>query len=209
MRFPWGKWLSRRPAAEPPDKPWLDPRWERLNTIGVTCASCGQLHKGVFDIAFGAPGSWAGEESYEPNAAVLDALSTGKDILTEDFCIMGEHRFLRCVLPFPIIGTRATFSFGIWGSIKPEYFEDVLDEFDAGRQAHLGSYFTWISNILPGCDPMPLKGTMVMRDGRLRPVINILDEDNRYAVMQRLGMSIAELFDIYARCGHHFEPIKH
>lgn len=183
-----------------------DPRWRRLHDRNWTCPCCGDAHGGIFDIAFARPDPYSGDESQEHNSAVPDALATGRDILAEDFCVMGPHRFIRCVLPIPIIGSNEQFAFGVWGSTKPENFEHYLENFDAGDFEGTSPFFSWLMNRLPGASNDPVKASQYPQSDRQRPKLVIQDESHPYYLAQRDGVSFDALLDIYAQCGHDMRP---
>nr|WP_290428559.1 DUF2199 domain-containing protein [Defluviimonas salinarum] len=183
-----------------------DARWRRLHDRNWTCPACDQVHNGVFDLAYARPDPYQGPEDYEPNGAVPDALAAGRDILTEDFCLLGPHRILRCVLPIPIIGSDTQFAFGVWGTIKPDHFDEVLEHFDSGTAADTGPYFSWLMNQLPGASRDPARCTMTMQNGRQRPMLAIDDESHPFHAAQRDGITFDALLDLYARYGHDIRP---
>ncbi|NNU81880.1 DUF2199 domain-containing protein [Halovulum dunhuangense] len=181
-----------------------DPRWRRMQDPAWTCTCCGQRHGGVFDIAYGHPVAWTGPSEPAPNSMI--AQEEG-DILTVDFCRLGPHRMVRCILPIPIRGAPAgeRFAFGVWGSLSPGNFEAMLAAFDTG-QGDLGPYFSWLSNRLPGAPDQPSRCRMEPRAGRQRPVLVLGDPDNPWTARQQDGISLDELLDTYATTGHDLRP---
>jgi hypothetical protein len=179
-----------------------DPRWRRLHDRGYACPCCGRRFEGLFDIAFERPDTWEGAPAPLPNGA----LALDRDILTEDFCVQGPHRFVRCILPLPVQGAEERFAFGLWGTIKPDCLPEVVARFDDGTQGALGPYFSWLGNRLPGTDASPVRASMHMQDNRQRPILMIEDEAHPYFARQREGISFDELLDIYAACGTDLRP---
>lgn len=179
-----------------------DPRWRRFMGRSGPCPCCGVEMNGVFDFACDRPDPTFADQPLEPNSA----FTFERDILTEDFCIMGEYRFIRAVLPIPVIGTEERFAYGVWGTVKPEYFPDIIERFDDGTQGTLGPYFSWLSNRLHGCPNQPAKATLYMQDNRQRPVLMVDEEDHPLFVRQHDGITFDELLEIYAAYGQDLRP---
>lgn len=177
-----------------------DLRWHRLNKRDWTCPTCGEQHRGLFDLAARHPVQWPHGEDYEPNAALrLDG-----DFLSEDFCVLrGEHFFVRSLLFLPIIGSDESFAFGVWGSLAREKFRIYVDTFDSGVQGHLGPWFSWFSNELRSYgDTVNLKVQMRPRNGRQRPYLELMSDDHPLAQDQRNGITFDRVLDLYALYDH-------
>ena len=120
--------------------PWAsanaDPRWGRVLEQSWTCASCGEPHDGLFDLACGKPEQWPDSEEKKPNSEALHS----RHFLSEDFCVLeGEHYFVRCVLDIPLIGSGGRrFGYGVWSTLSRESFLLYQDAFDSGEQWDLG-----------------------------------------------------------------------
>jgi len=179
-----------------------DRRWERLQNRSWTCGSCGATHRGVFDIVYDKP-AICPESSSRVSNSDLSPFST--NFLSDDFCIVqGEHYFVRCVLEFPISGTKGgLFAFGVWSSLSDANFAVYVNSFSRNDQSVLGPWFGWFSNRLPGYpDTLNLKCQVHPRDGRRRPFIELEPTDNPLTRDQKDGISIDRLIEIYAACGH-------
>ena len=185
------------------DKP--DPRWERFSA-NWTCANCEEPHQGIFDLAFFAPAAWPGEALYEENRE----LRTEGNFLSEDFCVVGgEHYFVRCVFELPLVGTDGRFGFGVWSTLSRENFDIYVDGFDEGMQGHLGPWFGWFSNRLPGYpDTFGLKVYVQPNDRRHRPKLSLIRESvgHPLADEQRTGITFDRLRELYAIYGH--DPLE-
>jgi hypothetical protein len=178
-----------------------DIRWRRLTRTGLRCVSCGQVHKGLLDLAVDAPGAWPDPPEGEPNSALGDRTH----VLTEDFCIIeGQHYFVRGVLQLPIIGGKdQVFSYGVWSSLSGKNFALYRDTFESGDQGKLGPWFGWFSNQLPGYPKTSaLKCRVQPRSGGLRPTFELEPADHPLAVEQREGVTLDRLLDIFALSGH-------
>ena len=176
----------------------LDPRWRRLQDRSHVCRCCGVAHGGLFDLSVGQPDYW------------LDRDGDDRSMLTDDVCVVdGEHCFVRCVAPLPIIGGGGlTFGFGVWSTLSRANFETYVQTADDGRrQGGLGSWFGWFSNQLKGYpDTTGVKCRVQPRDGGLRPVIELEPTDHPLSIEQRQGVTLDRILDLYALNGHDLRP---
>ncbi|WP_428540423.1 DUF2199 domain-containing protein [Profundibacter sp.] len=142
-----------------------DPRWQRFNDASYLCKCCSQSFDGIYDLVCNAPDVWNGPPEQQPN----HTLTEDTDALTEDFCVMGDHRFVHCLLPIPIQGSDQVFSFGVWGTLSIDNFNAFCARFDDGTQGDLGSMFSWLSNAVPTGAPLPTPAVISPRNDRQRP----------------------------------------
>ncbi len=182
-----------------------DDRLRQLLANGFTCASCGERHEGVFDIAFDYPDPWTGPIEKEPNWSVRLALEEGRVILSEDFCLMGEHHFVRCILPLKLIGADETFAFGAWGTLSQQRFLEFVEVFDTLHGSSFGTAFSWLSNRLPQAPNAPVRAQLHGQDGRQRPVLKIAEKDHPFYQFQNDGLTFDDLLAIYAQYGHRLQ----
>lgn len=179
-----------------------DPRWQRFNDTSYNCRCCGQSFSGVFGLAINTPDVWNGPPEPQPN----DILKPNTDALTEDFCIQDEDYFVRCLLPFSIIGSEVYFSFGIWGSLSRDNFHIFAESFNDGKQSSVGPMFSWMANALPRSYITPTEAELVPQDNHQRPILRITDEAHPYFFAQRDGITFDQLLDIYAEHGSDIRP---
>jgi len=178
-----------------------DSRWKRLHERDWTCPGCQQKHVGLFDLSVDAPGYWRGSGEARPNSEV----QSSSNILTEDFCVVdGEHFFVRSVLELPIIGApEKRFGYGIWSSLSKPNFDLYLENFDNEKRAHLGPWFGWFSNRLPGYpNTLSLKCQLYPQDSRLRPLIELEPTEHPLALEQQHGITFDRILEVYALNGH-------
>ena len=176
-----------------------DPRWRRFNDSSTPCPCCGRTFSGVFDIGFDHPDPWPHGNRGDSGEDVLRA---GTDSLGTDLCELGQYRFIRAVLPLPIIGTDQRFAFGPWGSVNPANF----DRYASGDPGFEGC-FAWLLNALPGFDiPEPLPCNLVPGGPGERPVLEVHDGAHELARLQEDGITFDRLLDIYAAAGQDLRP---
>jgi hypothetical protein len=184
-------------------KPADDPRWISLQTGSMICTSCGQVHQGLFDVAYAAPFYWEGD----PTPAEPKDIWDFSNFLTSDFCVIrGENFFIRCILELPLrgmIGDR--FGYGVWASLSKANFKIYFESFSSDEQGSLGPWFGWFSNKIDGYpDTLQLECQMKPQHGNSRPLIELAVSDHPLAVAQHQGLTMDELFEIYAGRGHTF-----
>ena len=145
---------------------------------------------------------WAGSPSRQPDEAVDAALAEGRDILTKNFCLDGEHRFVRGIIPFKIGDSDETFAFGVWGSLSQQSFGQYLDHFFDRETQLMSQVFSWLSNRLPESEDRPVKCRLHPRPRPDRPILEIGEEGHPYFSAQTEGLTVDRLLEIYARSGH-------
>lgn len=181
-----------------------DPRWQRFNNSAQPCPCCGRTFDGVFDIGFDHPEGWPHGNRAESGQ---DVLAVGKDSLSADLCRMGAHRFIRCVLYIPIIGTDQKFAFGPWGAVNAENFDTYVRNELSGTLDQFEGCFAWMMNLLPGFEMNDwLPCNLVMEDLQSRPVLEVHDGAHELAQLQEDGISFDRLLDIYADAGQDIRP---
>ncbi len=180
-----------------------DPRWQRFNDSSRPCPCCGRVFEGVFDIGYDHPDPWPHGNR---GASGEDVLKVGEDELGTDLCTFGKYRFIRSVLPIPIIGTDQKFAFGPWGSVNPANYDIYVKSFEADEPAFEGC-FAWLMNLLPGFDiKEPLPCNLMPGAPGARPVLEIHDGAHALAELQEAGITFDQLLDIYAAAGQDIRP---
>ena len=175
-----------------------DPRWRRFNDSTRPCPCCGRTFNGVFDIGYDHPDPWPHGNRAETGN---EFIGQGEDLLSADLCQLEQYRFIRCILPLPIIGTDQRFAFGPWGSVNPKNFDryNTDPEFEG--------CFSWLSNLLPGFDfTEPLPCNLIPGEPGQRPVLEVHDGSHDIARLQEEGITFDQLLDIYAAAGQDIRP---
>ena len=132
-----------------------------------SCASCGEEHVGLpLDFGFDAPAYWDGPHS---DADYLDA----------DLCVWTDAAGTRChfvrgVLELPVPELRDRLAYGVWGSLSERSFDALRAGGDADAAAD-ASYFSWLSNSIPGYpETLSLPARVAPRAPGLRPAIVVV-----------------------------------
>ncbi len=173
------------------------------------CRTCGAAHGWPFDLAAMAPDHWPHRDGYEENSALLlalDAATQGEqvDFLSEDFCIIGgQHFMIRGVLLMRVTGLSQPFGFGCWATLSEANFRRYVDGFDSGRHRGAGPWTGWLCNNLAGLNGThPIGVGVRLRQGRQRPLLEVLDTDEQLARAQRGGLEIERLVELLDHYGH-------
>ena len=116
-----------------------DPRWQAIATRDLLAG-----------LGFDAPDAWP----HGPRPAGQKALAVADDSLSERYCTLAGHRFLRARLGLPIRGAREVLTLETWASVSEATWTAVLAARTAGAEFEGG--FTWLSNVLPGLAPEPV-----------------------------------------------------
>jgi hypothetical protein len=154
------------------------------------CARCGEEHVGLpLDWAFASPAYWDGGRSPD-------------DYLSDDACVWTDdedrrNRFVRGVLPIPVVDTGESFRYGLWSSLSEQSFDRFLELWDDPARTEEPPYFGWLSNALPGYpDTLNLPLDVVVEDVDLRPSLYLRDADHPLAREQREGITLERVREI-------------
>ena len=164
------------------------------------CKSCGQWHEGMPTLAAEAPLFYYGVPEGEREARCQ---------LGSDTCIVdGEHFFIRGCLEIPVHRETNPFIWGVWVSLSKVNFDRFVACFEGEKRSHIGPFFGWLSAGLLGYpDTENLKMRAHLRDGGIRPVIELEPTDHPLAVEQRDGITadrVAEIVAEHEQRGRHF-----
>jgi hypothetical protein len=135
---------------------------DHLANLRWKCGTCEEWHTGAcLDFGHDSPYYWTKKHDEEQRHSRLlpNFGKKPKSFLNEDYCdIEREHFFVRGVIPVPIIGTAESFRWGVWGSLKRENFEKLIEMHDDPKAAELEPMFSWLSSKIEGYpDTLSLK----------------------------------------------------
>lgn len=159
-------------------------------TIRFTCATCGEIHEGIPDVAFDAP-YYFHQLNPEQRATMAK--------LSDDFCsINDEDFFIRTCLRIPIRGYDDDFMWGVWVSLSRENFERYRQVFDQDPPPEgEGPYFGWFSNRIEGYpETLTLKTRVHLQPDGARPLLELEPTDHPLSVHSREGIELEELIEL-------------
>ena len=129
-------------------------------------------------------------------------LKTEEDVLTEDFCRLGEDRLVRGLVEIPLLGLETPLSIGVWSSLSIQNFDRYVATFDEGNQSSLGPMTSWLCNPVPGDARFPDPVWLEPRDGRIRPAIKFAEDTHPLWAAQRDGLGYDDLAKLLRTYGH-------
>src|SRR3974390_3142930 len=130
---------------------------------GFRCTTCGEWHEGLpLDYAYDAPHYWSEALRPDPDS-----------FLNSDFCVIRmEHYFVRALIEIPIIGQKDAFRWGVWGSLKKENFDRIVELWQDPALVKEPPYFSWLSNSIEGYpETLSLKANLSSRSVDSRPFL--------------------------------------
>lgn len=154
------------------------------------CASCGEVHEGLPELAVPEPYFVA---CLEPLARKTKVERVGTEV-----CVFrdGEvrHNFLRAALPIPIAGTLDTWSYAAWVSLSPASFAGVAEVAEGKKPS--GSFFGWFESGLPGWPETVNLKSQVHVSTNQRPFIELEPTDHPLAIAQRDGLPLSRVLEL-------------
>ena len=103
----------------------------------------------------------------------------------------------------PVIGVDEPFVWGVWVSLSEQSYESYDDSYEWPVRAHVGPLFGRLSAALPYYPGTSgLKVNLHLRDGLIRPSIELEPTDHPLAIEQREWISVDRLSEIYASIMH-------
>jgi len=178
----------------------LDAHLARMLTSSRQCRCCGATFAQLLSLACDRPDLCPEDTPQQDNAAVT--AETG-DVLTDDFCRIGDLHFVRCILAISLIGgDDEEFVLGTWASVSAEDFVDYLDLFDMPETEGLGKRPAWLSNAIPPGVGEPVAGMLNMRSPGQYPEMTISETSHPLYPLQKKGANLEELFELLYSYGH-------
>lgn len=164
-------------------------------TFEFYCKGCGKVHQGMPAFDAEAPLSYYAVPKDEREACCQ---------LDSDACIIdGSLYFVRGCLEIPVLGEAEPFSWSVWVSLSEQSFRQWRACYESEKRSHIGPFFGWLdAALMPYPDTMDLKTRVHLRDGSIRPFIELEPTDHPLAVEQREGINIERVGELYAAMMH-------
>jgi hypothetical protein len=159
------------------------------------CVSCGEMHRGMPSFGTAAPLSYY---------AVPEKERAARCSLGTDECVIDkELYFIHGCLDIPVEGEDEPFSWGVWVSLSESSFKKWLACFDTEKRSQIGPFFGWLNTRLkPYPETVNLKTMAHLRDGGIRPYIELEPTDHPLAIEQRTGISVSRVAELYIQMVH-------
>jgi hypothetical protein len=157
-----------------------------------TCRCCGKQ----FDAL---PLSFASVAPY-PWFALPEAERRTRAQLSSDQCVIdGKEFYIRGCLEISVLGNDDPFVWGVWVSVSEASFERIGQLWEIEIREHEPSFFGWLCTELTVYpQTCGLKTQLHLRNGGIRPFIEVEPTDHPLAVEQRTGMSLNRVEEIAA-----------
>lgn len=169
-------------------------------TSSRQCRCCGGTFAQLLSLSCDRPDICPDDLPVQDNTAIF---ATRGDVLTEDFCRLGELRFVRAVLAIPLVGTDdVEFILGTWAGLSADDFDAYMDLFELRETESMGSRPAWLSNALPFGAPGPVACMLHPRPDGEYPELQVAEVNHDIAGMQNLGLGLEELLEILHAYGH-------
>jgi hypothetical protein len=120
--------------------------------------------------------------------------------LTSDSCVIADQfYFIHGCLEIPIIGENTSFVFGVWVSLSEKSFFIWQDNYKTEKRSHLG-FFGWLCTQIPVYqNTLNLKTNVHLRDGGLRPLIELQECEHQLAIDQHQGVALDRVMEMIHR----------
>jgi hypothetical protein len=160
-----------------------------------TCPSCGKIHSGMPAFSAAAPLSYYAVPEMDRG--------TRCKLGTDDCVIDGDSYFVRGCIEIPVHGENEPFSWGVWVSLSESSYKQWSEHYHSEKRSHIGPFFGWLDAWLKFYpETVNLKTRVHLRDGGIRPYIELEPTDHPLAVEQREGISVARVAELYTKIVH-------
>ncbi|MGC4046628.1 MAG: DUF2199 domain-containing protein [Armatimonas sp.] len=165
-----------------------------MKSFEFVCSCCGETHYGMPGFADSTPLSYR---------LVPEEERAARTRLTPDECVIDDtYFFVRGCIEIPVHDYDDPFIWGVWVSQSEASFAQR-------NTPGAGPFFGWLNTPLsPYPDTVSLKTMAHLRDGGLRPYIQLEPTDHPLAVEQREGITTHRVAELYAQLVHGQKPEK-
>lgn len=178
----------------------MDPHFARLLTSPRLCKCCGATFAQLISLSCDRPDICSDDLVVQDNSAILT--ETG-DVLTEDFCRLGQLYFLRAILSSPINGMDgAEFVLGTWASVSEDDFHEYLELVDLQEADTMGTRPAWLANTIPLHEGQPPAARIRPRSDGQYPDLDVMETSHSLYELQSRGMEFEELLEMLYAYGH-------
>ncbi|KPD12516.1 DUF2199 domain-containing protein [Phaeobacter sp. 11ANDIMAR09] len=169
-------------------------------TSSRQCRCCGATFAQLLSLSCDRPDLCPDDLVVQDNSAIL--AQTG-DVLTDDFCRLGDLRFVRAVLAIPLADSGGQeFILGTWANLGVEDFDTYLDLLDMQETESMGSRPAWLANAMPSDNGAPVACMLHMRPEGQYPELQVSEPNHSLATLQHTGAQLEDLFELLHSYGH-------
>lgn len=169
-------------------------------TSARRCRCCGATFAQLLSLSCDRPDHCPEDMVVQDNSAIL---AQSGDVLTDDFCRIGDLRFVRAVLAIPVANSRGEeFVLGTWANLGIDDFEAYLDHLDMQDLESLGSRPAWLSNAIPPDTEGPVACMLHMRPEGQYPDLQVSEPNHPLATLQTVGAQMEDVLELLHAYGH-------
>jgi hypothetical protein len=179
----------------------------RLMSSRRKCRCCGAHFAQLLMLEYDRPDMCPPDLPVMDNSAWL-AEKSG-DLLTEDFCRLGDRFFLRALLAFALEGDTEEFLLEVWVLVHSRDFDLYLDRLDDGDIVIDAPIECLTANAIPPQDGPPVKALLHLQPDGQRPEIEITDPDNPLMHLQQDGLFLDQVLSMLEAYGHDKASLLH
>ncbi len=178
----------------------LDPHFSRILHSPRKCRCCGSTFEQLLSLSCDRPDICPEDLVAQDNSAIL---AEPGDVLTDDFCRLGDLFFVRAILALPIAESGgAEFVLGTWASLSPEDFDIYLNMFELQDSERLDARPVWLANSIPPGEGTPVACMLVMREDAQYPELDVSEPSHPLYRLQNEGTQFEELLELLHTYGH-------
>ena len=135
----------------------------------VRCASCGEEHElDEGEIGYDLPDDFFALSAEERKR---------RGRANADLCELDDRRFIRGVLPLPILGEGRTFGWGVWAEVSPDAFNRYYEIYSDPEQGNEPSFQGQLANSLPGySETLGVPVSIQCQSATARPAFTVSSE---------------------------------
>lgn len=178
----------------------MDAHLSRMLNSSRQCRCCGATFAQLLSLACDRPDMCPEDLPRQDNSALL--AETG-DILTEDFCRLGDFYFVRCVVAIPLAHADDNeFVLGTWASVSSDDFYSYADMMGDQDVEMFGTRPAWLSNAIPPGEIDPVAGMLHVTSETEFPELVVSEPTHPLFSLQKHGAQLEELLELLNAYGH-------
>lgn len=158
-------------------------------------STCGDIHEGMPSFGVRAPLSYF---------VIPEGERAERCDLGSDECVIDRQQFfIRGCFDIPVRGQDEPFTWGVWVSLSEASYTKWAELFEEQLRSHAGPFLGWLNaSLKPYPDTMHLKTRVHLRDGGIRPFIELEPTDHPLAIEQREGITVGRVAELYSLMMH-------
>ncbi len=173
-----------------------DGDWGNQMKTTFKCAECGQIH----DLSQAALVFQMPRQVAQLRRELSQAEFQRRVRVSQDLCnIDQKFFFIRGVLSVPIPELGSSFDWGLWSLVDPKDFQHYVDLWDADIDDDEPPFEGWLAGSPPEYPEADMTEIAVhMQSNGKRPYFEIIDPNQKLAIAQRDGITLAQVHKFIA-----------